>query len=192
MAYASAARAGLNQQAASFRSSAITGLNQSLNLQVERALRARVQQESIKADTEEQRIQTVQWGLIAEKHRTQAAGWKAHAEGIKTQRAYTGYQIEQVGLTTDRVRLDIARVQLGKAQDQFAYEQADRYLGQLSYRATLTARAVDVNKLREQARHAQVIDGAPVPFFLAQSSQGAYGLPAVAGLGQVPMRRRVG
>jgi hypothetical protein len=170
---------------------ATAALNAQINTHAERGMRARVQQSRILADTEEQKVRTLEWKHTAEKHRTTAAMWGAHTEQVRSQRAHVGYKTEQVGLATDQVKLNTARVGLGKEQDKLAYEQADRYLTQLGYRESLTLKAIDVSKLREDVRHRQVLDGGPVPYFVPKVEGGAYGLPPVAGLGQVPLQRRI-
>lgn len=167
-------------------------LNPQINRHNEAAVAAKVKQAAIKARIEQQRVHTEEWNLSTEKHKTTTAMWRSQAAAIQSQRAHVGYQSELVGLATDRVNLDTARVGLGAAQDKFAVAQANRYLDQQADRASLTIKAVQVSALREQARHAQVLDGAPAPYFLPSVQGGSYGLPAVAGLNDRPLQRRVG
>ena len=163
--------------------SAMSGLQAKVHQQVEHQWASRVRQERIKTSIEVEKERGLGHDLTGQRYVTQQKHWKAQTEGVRAQASHVGFQVAGVQLAQSRVGLDIERVRLGVAQDKLGHDRADRALTQMGQRAGLTIKAINVQALREQARHDTALKGGAAPYHLPRAGN-PYALPAVGGMAQ--------
>lgn len=74
-----------------------------------------------------------------------------------------GLRTEQNKLAIGKVNNQTGQIALGKANDKLRYEQTDRILTQQEMAGKLQLKSINVAALREEIRHAQVLNGSNVP-----------------------------